>query len=179
MLRRPELLESLSQLPRDPFSGVVFRATRNNLNPGTASTSGGRWMPPDRSPILYTSLVSDGALAEMSYRQLLLDPIPSKAIFLHRLRVDLKRVVQISRTDLERLGVLTAEYQSLNYPKTQEIGDAACFLGFDGAIVPSARWECENLVIFEANLKDGATFEPIDFEEVDWRRWAKANGLLP
>jgi hypothetical protein len=108
----------------------------------------------------------------------MLDPIPSKQVILHRLKVDLNQVLQITQTDLERLGALTDDYDSLNYAKTQEIGDAIWFLGLDGAIVPSARWKCENLVIFEANLRGGVTVVPVDSEQVDWQLWAKASGLL-
>ena len=39
-------------------------------------------------------------------------------------------------------------FGDLSYGRTQEIGDAAAFLGFDGIIAPSARWPCQNLVIF-------------------------------
>ena len=39
-------------------------------------------------------------------------------------------------------------YESVNYHRTQEIGAAVAFLGCDGLMVPSARWDCENLVLF-------------------------------
>lgn len=51
-------------------------------------------------------------------------------------------------SDLEPLGVEPGRYSSILYERTQEIGDAAAFLGFDGIIIPSARWDCLNLVIF-------------------------------
>ena len=135
-------------------------------------------MPPDISPVLYVSLSKEGALAEMSFRQSRLNPIPSKPILLHRLEVDLKRVVRITFEDLERLGISAAAYHSLSYARTQEIGDAACFLNFDGAIVPSARWRCENLVIFEENIKMSPGFTALDSEEIDWKPWAEKNGFL-
>jgi len=122
-------------------------------------------------------LLLEGALAEISFRQSILDPIPSKPISVHRLRVELKRVVHIATNDLEHLGVSMIDYNSLNYSKTQEIGEAACFLDFDGAIVPSARWPCENLIIFTD--RPGVTVSPIDSEQVDWRKWAIENDMLP
>lgn len=177
MLRRTELLEYLLSLTQGPHSGVAFRATRMELQPDTPSTSGGRWMPPDHCPTLYTCLAREGALAEISFRQSVLDPIPSKPIFLHRLRVELKRVIHITIRDLEALGVSVTDYSSLNYSKTQEIGEAACFLDFGGAIVPSARWSCENLIVFTDRA--GVSVSPIDSEQVDWRKWAIENGMLP
>lgn len=177
MLRRTELLEALLSISHESYSGIVFRATRIGLQPSTPSTSGGRWMPPDHCPTLYTCLSRDGALAEISFRQSLLDPIPSKPIFLHQLRVDLKRVVHITKNDLEQLGVSTVDYDSLNYAKTQEIGEAAWFLDYDGVVVPSARWPCENLIIFAD--QPGVTASPIDSEQIDWKKWASANGRLP
>ena len=66
MIRDAELLDRLSALPTETFSGNVFRATRQNLNPITASISGGRWMPPGGAGVLYTSFAREGALAEMA-----------------------------------------------------------------------------------------------------------------
>jgi hypothetical protein len=57
-----------------------------------------------------------------------------------------------------------------NYERTQAIGDAAYFLGFDGLLVPSARWDCKNLVVFTDQLAP----EDMAIEEsavVDWSAW--------
>jgi hypothetical protein len=132
-------------------------------------------MPPDRSAVLYTSLVKEGALAEISYRQRLLDPIPTKPILLHRLEVELRRVIQIAKSDLSRLGIDFGDHDSAGYVRSQEVGDVAYFLGCDGAIVPCARWSCDNLVIFEENLRGTAGFRLVESEEVDWKEWADKN----
>jgi hypothetical protein len=134
-------------------------------------------MLPDHCPTLYTCLLREGALAEISFRQSVLDPVPSKPISVHRLHVELKRVVHIATNDLEHLGVSMIDYSALNYRKTQEIGEAACFLDFEGAIVPSARWPCENLIVFTDRA--GVPVSTIDSEQVDWRKWAIENGMLP
>jgi len=78
VLRRRELLDEIARLTQDALSSVVYRATRSGLKPDTSSTSGGRWMPPGRAPVLYTCTNRDGACAEITYRQLLLDPVPTK-----------------------------------------------------------------------------------------------------
>ncbi|MBM3574071.1 MAG: hypothetical protein FJX52_17180 [Alphaproteobacteria bacterium] len=36
--------------------------------------------------------------------------------------------------------------------RPHEIAEAACFLGFDGLIASSARWDCLNLVLFTGRL---------------------------
>ncbi len=75
-------------------------------------------------------------------------------------------------TELASLGVDPAEYAGFLYHRTQEIGDAAAFLGFDGLIAPSARWDCLNLTIFcdslspdDLVLKGSST--------IDWNQWRK------
>ena len=60
------------------------------------------------------------------------------------------------------------------------IGTAIAFLECDGLIVPSARWPCENLVIFTDNqLLAGrrALLELVGSEEFDWQSWARQNIL--
>jgi hypothetical protein len=44
---------------------------------------------------------------------------------------------------VEALGVRADLCGELAYERTQAIGDAAYFLGFDGLLVPSARWDCQ------------------------------------
>ena len=52
-----------------------------------------------------------------------------------KLRVRLKRVVEIDYEELERLGVSLADYPSRDYSRTQEISDGLNYLGCDGLIV--------------------------------------------
>ncbi len=135
-------------------------------------------MPPDRCPVLYSSLTREGALAEMTFRQSLLNPIPSKPVLLHSLRVSLSRVVSMTFEDLRTVGVENENYHMASYSKTQEIGDAAWFLGCDGLIIPNARWHCDNLVIFtDKILSPEVAVSVVSSEEVDWIRWAKNNGI--
>jgi hypothetical protein len=71
---------------------------------------------------------------------------------------------------VEGLGVSLEAYKDLTYGRTQEIGDAAAFLGFDGIIAPSARWHCQNLVLFSDRLAPGDV-TVIESELVDWDAW--------
>ena len=87
MIHDRELLERLEALPRETFAGEVFRATRQNLDPLASSYSGGRWMRRDAAAVLYTSMLREGALAEISFHWRQLIPRPTKPVALHTLRV--------------------------------------------------------------------------------------------
>jgi RES domain len=76
----------------------------------------------------------------------------------------------VDMTALERLGVERNRYQEILYTRTQEIGDAAYFLGFDGILAPSARWACLNLVLFTERVMPG-DLRIEDQEVVDWEKW--------
>ena len=178
MIRDADLLDRLAAFPTEAFSGQVFRATRQSLNPIAASTSGGRWMPTGGASVLYTSLTRDGALAEISFHWAQLTPRPSKPAVIHLLNVVAGRTLRLIRADLATLGVSDASHSIVNYHRTQQIGDAVQFLEFDGLIAPSARWPCENLILFPENMGDGAMLTPAASESVDWFSWATEQGLL-
>ena len=72
-----------------------------------------------------------------------------------------------------------SRYGERDYAQTQKIGAALAFLGFDGLIAPSARWDCENLMIFTEIHALSERLEPISEEEIEWRDWAQENGLIP
>ena len=75
---------------------------------------------------------------------------------------------------LVALGVDGPRYGDRNYQRTQEISDAAFFLGFDGIVAPSARWSCANAIIFTERA-------PLDLSEllesepspIDWPAWQR------
>jgi hypothetical protein len=178
VIHDPALLERLSAFAPEPFDGEVFRATRRSLEPLAASTSGGRWAPKGLVRVLNTSLLREGALAEISYHWSQLTPRPSKPAFLHRLVVRAERRLRLLRTDLEALDVDLERYESVNYHRTQEIGAAVAFLECDGLIVPSARWSCENLVVFTDNHLLTSGLEILSSEEIDWQTWAQGAGIF-
>ncbi|MGH6899315.1 MAG: RES family NAD+ phosphorylase [Geminicoccaceae bacterium] len=178
MIHDPALLERLSAFETESFDGDVFRATRRSLDPLAASTSGGRWAPKGLVPVLYTSLLREGALAEISHHWSQLTPRPSKPVVLHRLGVSAERRLRLLRGDLEELDVDTKQYESVNYHRTQEIGAAVAFLGCDGLIVPSARWSCENLVLFTENHALTSKLEVLSSEAIDWQTWAQDAGFF-
>ncbi len=105
----------------------------------------------------------------------MLTPLPSKPVVLHKLEVKVDRALRLLMCDLNDLGVNENQFGDTLYDKTQEIGTTISFMEFDGLIIPSARWECENLLIFYDNLSTENIFEVIDSTEVDWQKWAKDN----
>ena len=183
MIHDPTLLDRLSTLRSERFEGEVFRATRTSADPVAASISGGRWAPPPDGnaghSVLYTSLERDGAIAEVASFMAQLNPIPGpRQMKVTRLAVSTSRTLRFVRTDLAALGVDLARYGERDYGRTQEIGGALVFLGFDGLIAPSARWPCDNLMIFGDNHALAETLEPIGSERVEWQEWAQTHGIL-
>jgi hypothetical protein len=57
-------------------------------------------------------------------------------------------------------------------------GAVVAFIGCDGLIIPSARWDCENLVLFTDNLAMDVGLEPKSVEEVDWEAWARSVAMI-
>ncbi len=178
MIHDPALLDRLEALPRESFDGQVCRATRLSLDPLAGSYNGGRWMARDVAAILYTSLAREGALAEIAFHWSQLNPRPTKPVLVHRLRVVTHRTLRLIRADIAALGVADSEYQGVNLPRTQAIGAAVEFLGCDGLIAPSARWACENLMLFPERMGADASLELVNSETIDWFAWGAANGLI-
>ncbi len=174
----PALLDLLSEQPSGEFSGAAYRATPLPLDPLTPSFRAGRWMPADYGSVLYTSLAREGALAEIAFHWALQTPMPSKPVKISRLQVTTLRTLRLLRPDLTKLGVDMTEYGTPFYSETQKVGAAVKFLGFDGVIVPNARWNCDNLVLMMDNCSGAVSIEMISSEEVAWQDWARSHGML-
>jgi hypothetical protein len=130
---------------------------------------------------LYTSYLKDGSIAEI-YSLLSAQPVfPSKVQWLaHEVQVELDNVAALpTLPELAGLGVDVARYQHREYERTQEIADAALFLGFDGLVIPSARWDCTNLVVFTERVDPGqmALVGPPD--RIDWDKWREYSRTRP
>jgi hypothetical protein len=126
----------------------------------------------------YTSLTREGALAKLSFHWGQLTPLPTKPAALHRIRVAARSTLKLIETDLLALGVDMEAYRQINYPRTQEIGAAVAFLGCDGLLAPSSRWNSDNLMLFTENHAVSERLEAIESEEVNWLDWAIAHQLL-
>lgn len=166
------LLDALSDLPEVPFAGDLWRVVNGARSPLDGSKGAGRWNLRE-SEVLYCALEKDGALSEIHFhisRQQSVFPsrLTSTA---HRLRAQLGRTLDLSDKDiLVRLGVDLSRYTEILYDQTQKIGEAVNFLGFEGLLVPNARHESINLVVFPQNC-DLDELQEIEGIEIDWTAW--------
>ena len=171
--RDRELLDALDAHKGIAFDGDVWRIVRQGRDPVQGSAAGARW-DPALFDVIYSSLAREGALAEIHFHLSRQPVFPSKLVsVLYRISICTKRTLKFAdMAALESVGVAAATYGDLDYRRTQEIGDAAFFLGFDGLMAPSARWACPNLVLFTDR------FSPADFtvrqsDIVDWPEWRR------
>ncbi len=155
-LRDLDLLEALDVKPRREFHDRVWRAVHERRSPLDPSRAGGRW-DLGAVDVLYTSLVAEGAIAEIEYYLNLQPVFPSRMQHAYyEIDVRLSSVMHIESIDeLVALGVDRVRYTERLYERTAEIGDAAAFLGCDGIIVPSARAKALNLVVFMEGVDPG------------------------
>lgn len=172
------LLDAVDAFKREAVDAEVWRLVRSGRDPTSGSPSRSRWCN-GAFDVLYTSFERDGAIAEI-HALLSLQPVfPSKDVwFAHRLKIKAAQTLRLADLPtLSRLGVNAARYAERDYGRTQEIADAAYFLGYDGVIAPSARWSCLNLVLFTDRIPPGqiqiveATDQPVRWDE--WRNRAQ------
>jgi RES domain-containing protein len=177
--RDNRLIDAIDAIAPVEYSGTVWRVVREGRDPTQCSRSGGRW-DDGTFDVLYTSERREGALAEMKFHLLRGQPIiPSLVKYrLHELHVAMKRTMRLLDLDALRvLGLDAARYGQLSYaekdaeyPRSQDIAETAFFLDFDGLLVPSARLDCLNVVLFCERLAPGAAETRVDHGEVDWAK---------
>ena len=110
----------------------------------------------------------EGASAEFEAFWSLFEQRPDRQALNWRLRVRLNRVVELDFGALETLHVAQSGYGDREYSRTQEISDAVNYLGYDGLIVPSARYECRNLIIYIQNLAGDWVVEDDGSKPFEW-----------
>ena len=167
------LLDAIDRLARTAFEDQVWRVVRETRDVLQAARVGARW-DPGTFDVLYTSLDRDGALEEV-YFHLSRQPVfPSIPFRIHRIRIRAKKILRLAQMPLlQQLGVDVPNFATMDYSRTQAIADAAFFLGFDGLIVPSARSQFLNLVLF-ADRIEIADAEVEHSELVDWKTWRRS-----
>ncbi len=181
-VRDSRVLDAVEALPHEPFSGVAWRVVRSGRDPAQCSAVGGRW--DDRTfDVLYTSLKADGAVSEIYYHLTRGQPVmPSLVHYkLYELKITLTSCARIDSLDvLAAMGFKIAVFGQLayderhqEYPRTQDIAEAAHFHGRDGMLVPSARSEHRNLVVICEHAGPEAIEVVSDRGEIDWARWRR------
>jgi len=128
--------------------------------------------------VLYTSTDREGAKAELSFHLGMLAPLPTKPMVLHALQIETVKTICIGRKDFSALGIDETKFNDIGYDRTPLVGDAAAFLGCDGLIAPSARWNCDNLVVFCDNHDINLPVNVLSSDEFDWQVWARQQGLI-
>jgi RES domain-containing protein len=176
-----ELLDAIECIEAETFEGDVWRVTRDGRDPTQAAPTGrgGRW-DDGTFEALYTSMEPETCLREVYYHLSQSTPFPSRARYrLNGLAIVLQRALRLlEMKKLAAMGVPMNLYNARSfekierevYPKAQDIRAAAHFLEFDGLLVPSARHEGTNVVLFldrigPASLPRLESSEP---EPVDW-----------
>lgn len=172
-LHDPDLLEILDSLDAQPFKGIIWRVTWANRKPLAAGTGGGRWNPPSTFEALYSSLDKHGAVAEIYYHLSKAPIFSSTDCLLHKLEIHAGKILTLGFSGtLERLGVNADDFRlGRSTQLTQEIGAAAHFLEMDGLLVPSARWDCQNLVLFPENHADKVSLKGMEASDINWPAW--------
>ena len=174
----PDLLDLLEAIPPKPFAGSVWRVTWASRDPLSGGTGGGRWHPANDFEALYSSLDEDGALAEIYYH-LSRAPVFSTAnVRINKIEVRAGKSLTIG--DAEALAVLGIDRESFakgDYSRTRQVGAAARFLDFDGLLVPSARWPCQNLVLFPDRLENPEALRLVESRDINWPAWREKSPL--
>lgn len=180
--RDSRLLDAVERLPVVAYSGKAWRVVGDGRDPLQCSAVGGRW--DDRTfDVLYTSTKADGAAAEMYFHLSKGQPVvPSSLRYrLFELDVAIENCVDIKSLDsLAALGLITSAFGKLSYvdrereyPRTQEIAEAAHFHERCGLLVPSARSEHPNLVLFCRNVQPAALDVARDHGLISWEDWRR------
>jgi RES domain-containing protein len=170
------LLDLVGGIDGVPYDGNMWRVVRQGRDVLDGSRGSGRWNTSEMS-VLYGAAIADGAISEIYFHL-----NQGQSVFPSRMQHDLfalsvkaqQTLMLADMEQLRRLGVEDNRYRELLYDRTQEIAAAAMFLGFDGLIAPSARWECQNIVLFldAINPEDIRT---ISRQPVDWKAWRQTH----
>ncbi|OED40204.1 hypothetical protein AB833_12300 [Chromatiales bacterium (ex Bugula neritina AB1)] len=182
--RDSDLIDAVESCESISIRQSIWRVVLDGRDPCQCSSPGGRW-DNETFEVLYTSQLQDGAIAEMLFHLKKGQPVlPSKLTYrIFELNLDLDDVLNLGDKDLlSPLGVNTAQFGKLTYAnrndeytRTQKIGETAHFLGFSGIVLPNARWNCNNVVLFCDRLEGDALEEIRDHGPIDWNAWSKSN----
>ncbi|NBC32905.1 MAG: RES domain-containing protein [Alphaproteobacteria bacterium] len=178
--RDVRLIDSLEAIQPVPVSALVWRVVRDGRDPCQCRATGGRW-DDGTFDVLYTSRDRDGAIAEILFHLKRGQPvIPSQVRYrLYELHLELNAVLDLSApgaletlgVQMSRFGQLAFEEREAEYPRSQDIAEVAHFLEFTGIIVPSARWTCENIVVFCGRVPPDAIEAVKDHGLIDFPVW--------
>lgn len=164
----PRIAEALARLATIDAPNEVWKHTFVGQSPIAPNTRGGRWNPRD-VPAIYLALERETAVAEGRYL-IAQQPQPiRRGRTLYRITLaGLGNVLDLrDRAVLRSLGVSDAELGAPDFEACQLVGGTAEWLGHAGLVVPSARIDGFNLVIYERKASDRLSLAPLEFEPLD------------
>ena len=180
--RDSDLIDALEPCTPTTLEQPIWRVVRDTRDPCQCSKPGGRW-DDESIEVLYTSQARDGALAEMYFHLRKGQPvIPQKIKHrLHELQLNIENVLDLTdyrflsdlKVDMPKYGQMTYVNKHHEYIRTQEIGEVASFLGFSGLLVPNARWDCNNVVLFCDRMDNDELDELQDHGIINWKTWER------
>ena len=161
----PDLLDAIEHLGSEPLDNVtVWRHMFNDNPPELSNTRGARWNPPGLAAI-YTSSERGTAVAEGQHA-IDSQPLRPKARrYVYKLRASASKALRITPADFDALGLKPQDLDDEDFGACQRVGEHAAFLGFDALVVPSARSDGTNVVIFINELSADAAFERVESPE--------------
>ncbi|HET7475201.1 MAG TPA: RES family NAD+ phosphorylase [Dermatophilaceae bacterium] len=162
----PQLLDAIEALGSEILDNVtVWRHMFNDHPPELSNTGGARWNPPGLAAI-YTSQKRDTAIAEGQHA-IDSQPLRPKARrYVYELRVSARKALRVTDANLPTLGLSVEDLTSSDFTACQLVGAHAAFLEYDALIVPSARADGSNVVIFLNELASDALFERVSHEQL-------------
>jgi len=167
----PELLDFIDALVGESYNDIAWRVTWANRDPIAGNSGGGRWSPDGSFEALYMSLEQNGAIAEV-YHHLSRAPVFSSShVLINQLKLSLNNVLRLDMEQLRLLGIEDPLASRIDYDRSQSIGETAHMLDYEGLIVPSARWECMNLVLFLDRIDLNTQLAVITATDINWPAW--------
>ncbi|MGL4488485.1 MAG: RES family NAD+ phosphorylase [Rhizobiaceae bacterium] len=171
------MIDAIEAITPVEYAGTVWRIAREGRNPLQCSRSGGRW-DDGTFDVLYTSEMRVGAINEMKFHLMRGQPvIPSLVQYkIYELEIGLSRSLKLLNMaalealgmDVARFGQLSYQEKDAEYPRSQDIGEVAHFLDYDGLVVPSARFNCLNVVVFCDQVPPESISMTADHGAVNW-----------
>ena len=159
----PSLLDAIEQSVVE-WSGMAYRQVFAGTDVLRANTRGARWNPPGEEAV-YCSLHSRTAAAEIDHligRQLV--PI-RKSRVTHELSVMLARVADLRDLGaLESCDITPDSLMGEDLSAPQLVGGAVAWLECAGLLIPSARDDGDNLVIFVNRMGPADAVDPVSEE---------------
>jgi len=164
----------LDILDRQPLVGLherSYRVTWASRDPLMGSSSGGRWSPNGGFEVLYTSLENNGGMAEAYFHLSRAPVISSSQMKLNIIELALDKVIHLTDEVLGELSVEDPRAHSAELDVTQAIGSAARLIGAEAIRVPSARWPCDNVLIFLDAIDLNRQVTVREQLDINWPAW--------